>query len=240
MEVMKIQGVGKRYGRRWALKDINVDLQSGEILGIIGESGSGKTTLLRTMAGLVRPNRGEVLLENRPIQSHQKDFYQNVQMIFQDARSSFDPQKTIGQSFDEVQRHLCNVKVDNGEHLAKVGLSSECEHCYPHQLSGGQCQRAAIARALLVMPKVLLCDEITSALDVCVQKSIIELLVDLRKSNHISVVFVSHNLALVSNFCDRILIMYDGEIVEQGRTEEVLHHPKNSYTKDLLGHILLI
>ena len=149
MEVMKIQGVGKRYGRRWALKDINVDLQSGEILGIIGESGSGKTTLLRTMAGLVRPNRGEVLLENRPIQSHQKDFYQNVQMIFQDARSSFDPQKTIGQSFDEVQRHLCNVKVDNGEQLAKVGLSSECEHCYPHQLSGGQCQRAAIARALL-------------------------------------------------------------------------------------------
>ena len=207
MEVMKIQGVGKRYGRRWALKDINVDLQSGEILGIIGESGSGKTTLLRTMAGLVRPNRGEVLLENRPIQSYQKDFYQNVQMIFQDARSSFDPQKTIGQSFDEVQRHLCNVKVDNGEQLAKVGLSSECEHCYPHQLSGGQCQRAAIARALLVMPKVLLCDEITSALDVCVQKNIIELLVDLRKSNHISVVFVSHDLALVSNFCDRILIM---------------------------------
>ena len=188
MEVMKIQGVEKRYGRRWALKDINVDLQSGEILGIIGESGSGKTTLLRTMAGLVRPNRGEVLLENRPIQSHQKDFYQNVQMIFQDARSSFDPQKTIGQSFDEVQRHLCNVKVDNGEQLAKVGLSSECEHCYSHQLSGGQCQRAAIARALLVMPKVLLCDEITSALDVCVQQNIIELLVDLRKSNHISVI----------------------------------------------------
>ena len=240
MEVMKIQGVGKRYGRRWALKDINVDLQSGEILGIIGESGSGKTTLLRTMAGLVRPNRGEVLLENRTIQSHQKDFYQNVQMIFQDARSSFDPQKTIGQSFDEVQRHLCNVKADNGEQLAKVGLSSECEHYYPHQLSGGQCQRAAIARALLVMPKVLLCDEITSALDVCVQKNIIELLVNLRKSNHISVAFVSHDLALVSNFCDRILIMYDGEIVEQGRTEEVLHHPKNSYTKDLLGHILFI
>lgn len=95
MEVMKIQGVEKRYGRRWALKDINVDLQSGEILGIIGESGSGKTTLLHTMAGLVRPNRGEVLLENRPIQSHQKDFYQNVQMIFQDARSSFDPQKPL-------------------------------------------------------------------------------------------------------------------------------------------------
>ena len=173
--------------------------------------------------------KGEKLRQNR----------RHIQMVFQDAIGSFNPRFTIEESIMEYVCNLCSTteadkkhKVDNL--LRMVGLSKEYKYRYPHELSGGQCQRAAIARALSAQPKILVCDEATSALDVSVQAQIVELLKEMQEKMNISYLFITHDLALVSSFCDRVAVMKNGKVVEVGEAKEVINNPQHEYTKLLI------
>lgn len=230
-----------------ALSDINFHLKKGEILGIVGESGSGKSTIAKAVTRLIDATDGTILLKGQDITSvrgaRQRKIYQDIQMVFQTPAGSFNPRKTIG---DGVTASLRNQGIskkeaqERGEKLlAQCGISKEYMDRYPHQISGGQCQRAAIARALAVEPEILIFDEATSALDVTIQKQIMELLKDLHKENNMSYIFICHNLALVQSFCDRVLVMYDGKIVEENTPDEIIFNPKAEYTRRLVEAALL-
>lgn len=221
-----------------AVDHVSLHLDEGEILGIIGESGSGKSTILRLLSGIIQPDEGQVTLFGKSLDTKDRSRFRNLQMIFQDARASFDKQYTIEQSLDEIRKHLNPSALENRFLLQEVGLDTSFAKKYPYEMSGGECQRAAIARALACDPKVLLCDEITSALDVITQERICSLLTHLCHQHHISAIFVSHDLPLVSNLCDRVMIMKDGRVVEEGRTKDVMQNPQHPYTKELLRHIL--
>ena len=221
-----------------AVDHVSLHLDEGEILGIIGESGSGKSTVLRLLSGIMKTDEGAVMLFDKPLDTNDRSRFRDLQMIFQDARASFDKQYTIEQSLNEVRKHLNPNALENHFLLQEVGLDISFANKYPHEMSGGECQRAAIARALACDPKVLLCDEITSALDVITQEKICSLLTHLCHQHHISAIFVSHDLPLVSNLCDRVMIMKDGKVVEEGKTKDVMRNPQHPYTKELLRHIL--
>ena len=220
-----------------ALDDVSIHLDDREILGIIGESGSGKSTLLRILSGILIPKQAEIQLFNQPLNPKDNTRFSRMQMIFQDARSSFDELYTIEESLNEVRQHLNPDAIENRFLLQEVGLDMTFAKKYPSQMSGGECQRAAIARLLACHPDILLCDEITSALDVITQKKICELLLHLCQQHHISTVFVSHDIALVSQLCSRIMIMQKGKVVEEGDTTSVLSNPQHAYTKELLQYI---
>ena len=223
-----------------AVDHVSLHLDEGEILGIIGESGSGKSTILRLLSGIIQPDEGQVTLFGKSLDTKDRSRFRNLQMIFQDARASFDKQYTIEQSLNEIRKHLNPSALENRFLLQEVGLDTSFAKKYPYEMSGGECQRAAIARALACDPKVLLCDEITSALDVITQERICSLLTHLCHQHHISAIFVSHDLPLVSNLCDRVMIMKDGRVVEEGRTKDVMQNPQHPYTKELLRPILKI
>ena len=197
---------------------------------------------------LLKPDSGEILLEGTEIQHLKgkalKKLYTEIQMVFQIPQDSFDPRRTLGDSIMESMRNH-NVSRKEAQNrlwqlLQQVELPSELADRYPNQVSGGQCQRAAIARALAIAPRLLICDEITSALDVTVQKEILELLNALRtrQGRGLSILFISHDISLVQQFCDRVLVMYHGEIVEEGTPDEVIRNPKNDYTKRLIDSVL--
>ena len=225
-----------------ALKGVNLALYKGEILGVVGESGSGKSTILRQVCGMETPEVGEVHLDG------------NFQYIFQDAYASFDPRMTILQSLYESIRNAAkrdgkpsqrgsrvpeyDKRIES--YLSQVGLSPELLDRFPSRLSGGQCQRMAIARALVADPEVLLCDEITSALDVTAQREVVELLCRLHDELSLSIIFVSHDLALVHSFCDRILVLKSGEVITCGDAKEVIQHTEEPYTKQLLDSVLTV
>ena len=221
-----------------AVDHVSLHLDEGEIVGIIGESGSGKSTVLRLLSGIMKPDEGVVMLFDKPLDTNDRSRFRDLQMIFQDARASFDKQYTIEQSLNEVRKHLNPTALENRFLLQEVGLDISFASKYPYEMSGGECQRAAIARALACDPKVLLCDEITSALDVITQEKICGLLTHLCHQHHISAIFVSHDLPLVSNLCDRVMIMKDGKVVEEGKTKDLMRNPQHPYTKELLRHIL--
>ena len=225
-----------------ALKGVDLKLYQGEILGVVGESGSGKSTILRQICGMETPGVGDVHLDGK------------YQYIFQDAYASFDPRMTIRQSLYESIRNAAkrdgkpsqrgNRVPEYDErirtYLEQVGLSEELLDRFPSRLSGGQCQRMAIARALVADPEVLLCDEITSALDVTAQREVVELLVRLQKELGLSIIFVSHDLALVHSFCDRILVLKSGEVVTCGDAATVIQNTEEPYTKQLLDSVLTV
>ena len=225
-----------------ALKGVDLELFKGEILGVVGESGSGKSTILRQVCGMETPEIGEVLLDGK------------YQYIFQDAYASFDPRMTIRQSLYESIRNAAKwdgIPSQRGSrvseydkriesYLSQVGLSPELLDRFPSRLSGGQCQRMAIARALVADPEVLLCDEITSALDVTAQREVVELLVRLHDDLGLSIIFVSHDLALVYSFCDRILVLKSGEVVNCGAARDVIQNTEEPYTKQLLDSVLTV
>lgn len=225
-----------------ALKGVDLTLYRGEILGVVGESGSGKSTILRQASGMETPEIGEVELDGR------------FQYIFQDAYASFDPRMTIRQSLYENMRNAAQRRSEKplrGRRieaydrkilpiLESVQLTGDLLDRYPSRLSGGQCQRMAIARGLLADPEVLFCDEITSALDVTAQREVVELLVELREALDLSIVFVSHDLALVHSFCDRILVLKNGEVVECDEASNVILHSEHPYTKQLLDSVLTV
>ena len=251
--ILKVENLTKVFSRQGqedftAVNGISFQLFPGECLAIIGESGSGKTTAVNMISRLADPSSGRIILGGQDI-THWKGqklrrVYRTMQMVFQTPTESFDPRRTLG---DGIGESLRNAGVSKGETRKKVealleqcGLEAKFADRYPHQVSGGQCQRAAIARALAIEPRLLICDEATSALDVTVQKEILDLLSALRaqQSRNLSILFICHDISLVRQFADRVLVMYQGKIVEEGTPEEVICHPKNAYTKRLIDSIL--
>lgn len=228
-----------------ALKDVSFQLERGECLGVIGESGSGKSTSARIITKLTKKTSGDVYIDGRSMEDIKpKELYKTIQMVFQTPVESFNPRMRIGASVGEslrnagMSREETKKKVESL--LEECGLPKEYAKRYPHELSGGECQRAAIARALANEPKILICDEATSSLDVTVQKEIIALLNDIRKKakKDISIMFISHDIALVQSFCDKVVVMNKGEVVESGEANDIIMNPKEEYTKKLIASVL--
>ena len=228
-----------------AVDDVSFSLQAGETLGIVGESGSGKSTLAKMITRLTDITDGTLKFQGKDItklkQSQLRDVYGNIQMVFQNPAGSFDPRRTLGDGIGESLRNRGMKKTDIAirvkELLEQCGLDGELAKRYPHEVSGGQCQRAAIARALAVEPKVLICDEATSSLDVTIQKQIMELLEELKHTHGLSFIFICHNLALVQSFCDKVLVLYDGKVVESEKPDDIINEPKEAYTKKLVDAV---
>ena len=238
-------GFGKNKVVVKAVDDVSFSLKAGETLGIVGESGSGKSTLAKMITRLTDITEGTLKFQGKDItklkQSQLKEVYGNVQMVFQNPVGSFDPRRTLGDGIGESLRNRgmkrAEVTKRVKELLEQCGLDGGFAGRYPHEVSGGQCQRAAIARALAVEPKVLICDEATSALDVTIQKQIMELLEELKDTHGLSFIFICHNLALVQSFCDKVLVLYDGKVVESGRPDDIINEPKEAYTKKLVDAV---
>ncbi len=221
-----------------ALKDVSFQLKEGEILGIVGESGSGKSTLLKHISCLEKVDEGALFHDGTEYTGKSPAFAGKfLQMVFQDALMSFDPRMKMKKAILEA----ADISGDSGvmEILDAVGLDRSLLEKRAGSLSGGQCQRMSIARALCSDARILLCDEITSALDVTTQAQVVALLTELRNNKGLSIIFVSHDLALVSMLCDRIMVMKDGECVECGETKDVLGNPQHEYTKELLDNLIL-
>lgn len=252
--VLSLRGVTAGYGGRKAdgmpvtpiLHDINLDLPEKTVLGIIGESGSGKSTLAKVVSGLLPQARGEVALdgktlpprlENRPL-----DLAREVQLIFQHADTALNPHQTIRQILERpVQRFFGLSKSERAERVVElmedVSLPVDMLDRKPGALSGGQKQRINLARALAASPKVLLCDEVTSALDSVVRDSIIDLIRDLRDRKGLSILFITHDISTVSRLADHLVVMNQGRVVEQGPTSEILQNPAEAYTRLLLNSV---
>lgn len=229
-----------------AVDDVSFELRQGECLGIVGESGSGKSTIVKMITHLQSITEGNVILKGKDITNVKgkelREVYKDIQMVFQMPMESFDPRCTLEDGIGERLRNMGLSRKETRERVEKLlercGLDKEYAERYPHQVSGGQCQRAAIARALAVEPSILICDEATSALDVTVQKQILELLMELKQKENFSFLLICHDLALVQAFCDRVLVLYHGETVESGTPDEIINHPKMDYTKKLIDSVL--
>lgn len=229
-----------------AVDHVSLELHEGEVLGIVGESGSGKSTIAKLISRLIDTTEGTILLNGKDI-THIKgkelrDIYKDIQMIFQNPTGSFNPRRTLGQGIGESLKNSGmpknEVKKRVEDLLVQCGLPVEFYGRYPHEVSGGQCQRAAIARALAIDPKILICDEATSSLDVTVQKQILELLVNIQKKKQMSYIFICHNLALVQMLCDRVIVLYEGKIAEEGVPDDVILDPQSDYTRRLVDSVL--
>jgi peptide/nickel transport system ATP-binding protein len=236
----------RRVGEVRAVDGVSFGLDRGETLGIVGESGSGKSTVARTIMGLEDATAGTVRFEGTPVEElsgpELQSFRRRVQLIVQDPNEAFSPRMTVGEAVAEPLR--LNGVDDTGRRrdivtdlLDRVGLSGDDADRYPHEFSGGEKQRIAIARALVVNPDLIIADEPTSALDSRVQSDVLALLDEIRREYDIAVLFISHDIDVVRLFCDRLAVMYLGEIVEKGRVEEVLDFPAHPYTRVLLGSV---
>lgn len=245
MDILKVENLKKVYikdkNEFTAVNNVDLNIKEGECVGLVGESGCGKSSIARMITNLERHSGGDIFINGINMQefNKKKELYKQVQMIFQNPLDSFNPRIKLGNSIGEIKVNLGynkrEIKKEVVELLEKVGLSEDYYYRYPKEVSGGQCQRAAIARALLIKPKLLICDEPTSALDVSVQGQIINLLNDIKEKTKTSFLFISHDLALVQNFCDKIYVMYEGEIVEKGTRDQIINFPTHPYTKLLLS-----
>lgn len=238
----------ERTRTQTALAATDLDVVEGSSVGIIGESGSGKSTLVRLVLGLDRPTSGTVSIDGRPVDAtaSAKSLHwlrRETGLVFQDPYASLDPRMTAGQI---VREPLWALGIE-GDHrarvrevLGQVGLEPEMGDRYPHEFSGGQRQRIALARAIVHRPRILVGDEPLSALDVTVRAQILELLIELRRTTDLTLLLVSHDIGVVQNLCDAVVVMKDGHIVERGSTQDVLLHPTEDYTKTLLAAIPVI
>lgn len=239
--LVEVADLSFRYTRSsWALQDINLTIKGGSTLGIVGESGSGKSTLVRILCGLLGHGTGSVTYDGREVgdwlASDRRRFRRENQIVFQSPASSLDPRMRVARSLAEPVRALERRKVSADEletWLGTVGLGGTMLTRYPHQLSGGQLQRVAIARAISVGPRILYADEPTSALDVSVQAQVLNLLMELRHRLGLTMVMVSHDLAVVSRVCEQVVVMRHGRIVDHGATADVLERPSSRYTAAL-------
>ena len=252
--LVSCEGLTKRYTTRtdlWgrpqasfdAVKAVNLTLYQGERVGLIGESGSGKSTLGRLLIGMLAPSEGAIQFDGKPLDAHNRKSMawvrQRAQLVFQDPYSALNPKLTIGSALCEVLMHKGLSKTDAQQRcpdlLKEVGLSARDATKRPDEFSGGQRQRLVIARALAVEPEFLVLDESVAALDVQIQRDILELLAQIGEQRGLTYLFISHDLAVVASFCKRLLIMQNGRIVETGETHEILQNPKTSYTAELLA-----
>ncbi|MBW0106771.1 ABC transporter ATP-binding protein [Pseudonocardia sp. KRD-291] len=240
--LLAVRGVSKRYGRTTVLDGVDLELAPGECLMLLGESGSGKTTLARGLAGLLELDDGSVALRGQALGFDRTPAQRRgVQYVFQSPFASLNPRRTIGGSLEVPLRRLTDLDAGRRrdrvhDMLGQVRLDSSFAGRYPGGLSGGERQRAAIARALVTAPDVLVCDEVTSALDVSVQAAILDLLALVRRELGTAMLFVTHNIALARHVADRIAVLHRGRIVEQGTVDEVLSRPQHAYTVELLEH----
>lgn len=227
MTLLSVENLRVCYGATEVVKGVSFSLAKGEILGIVGESGSGKSTIAKTLMNLVRASGGTLV--NRAA---------STQMIFQDAVGSLNPRMTVRQTLAEVLKVSGHARAGRMEELLSlVGLSEAVLDQYPREMSGGQCQRVSVARALACEPEILIADEPVSALDVSVQARVLNLLRDLRRDLGLSILLIAHDLAVVKNVCDRIAVMERGAFVDYGEAESVFAHPTSSYTRNLLSAV---
>jgi ABC-type glutathione transport system ATPase component len=252
--ILSARSIVKSFGgRNWfgaannkrAVDGVDLDVSEGETLAIVGESGSGKSTLARILLGLIKPTSGEVAYQGRPVDDFGSadwmTFRKAVQPIFQDPASSLNPRMRVDTTLANVlRRHKLaardRLEAEITDLLAAVGLdAAEFHDRYPHQLSGGQQQRIAIARAMAMRPRLIIADEPLSSLDMSVQAQILDLLVSLKGSRNLGLVLISHDLNVVDAISDRVMVMYQGRIVEAGPTRQVLGNPASDYTRSLLA-----
>jgi len=253
--LLEVKGVTKKFVKRqgllpWdrdyftAVDNVSFDIRPGEVFGVVGESGSGKSTIARMISGLYQLDGGSVDFDGKLVsdlsdKARQADYRKEIQMIFQDPYSSLNPRMRVDQIVSEPIRHhrlLDGKAVDQrvAELLERVGLGAEAAFKYPHEFSGGQRQRIAIARALATQPRFLICDEPTSALDVSIQAQILNILKDLQEHLGLTMLFISHDLPVVRQMCDRVAVMKSGKLVELQETEALFSNPQTDYTKSLL------
>lgn len=240
--VLTLSNVNAGYRRAMVVHDVNIEVARQECLALVGESGSGKTTLARSVAGLNSKWTGKILLNGTPLAQAARDRpreqRRTIQYVFQNPYGSLNPRRTIGHIIRqplEVFGHAKDADAKVAEMLDRVSLSASYAHRYPDQLSGGERQRIAIARALVCDPQVLICDEVTSALDVSVQAAIVELLATLQRDLGLAMLFVTHNLPLVRSIAQRVAVMSHGSIIELGNVDQILQDPADPYTRRLLS-----
>jgi len=238
----------RKVGETVAVDNLDLDIHAGEVVGCVGETGSGKSTLGRLILSLLPPDGGEVRLDGTRIDNlpparlrrHRRD----MQIVFQDPLQALNPRRTVAENIAtplvNFGEPAARIAERVAELLALVGLSAAHANRYPHEFSGGQCQRIGIARALALNPRFLFLDEPVSALDASVQAQILNLLMDLRRKLDLTYLFVTHDLKIVRHFADRIVVLYHGRIVETGRTADLYAAPKHPYTRALLDSILRV
>lgn len=231
MNLVEVKDLHVRYGAFEAVKGVSFTVGAGEIFGIVGESGSGKSTIAKVLMGLERASSGEVTF-GEPGPGRRL----SMQMIFQDAVGSLNPRMTVRQTLDEALR-TGGSRRTAAELVALVGLSEAVLAQYPREMSGGQCQRVSVARALAREPDVLVADEPVSALDVSVQARVLNLLRDLRRTMGLAIILIAHDLAVVKNVCDRVAVMERGRFVDQGETADIFERPSSPYTRRLLAAV---
>ncbi|MBT8162005.1 MULTISPECIES: ATP-binding cassette domain-containing protein [Arthrobacter] len=245
--LLRVEGLSKTFGsgRRahQALDDVSFELRQGEILGLVGESGSGKSTIIRCLVGLEKESSGSIRYQGiNPAAASKSELHRyrrDLQMVFQDPYSSLDPRMTVRRIIEEPMLVMGGYSERERrerihELIRLVGLRDEHLDRYPRDFSGGQRQRIAIVRALVVEPKVLLCDEPVSALDVSVQAQVLNLLKDMQRQLDLTVLFVSHDLAVVKYLCTRLVVLNRGRVAEKGSVPEIYENPQDAYTKALL------
>ncbi|UNU73203.1 murein tripeptide/oligopeptide ABC transporter ATP binding protein OppF [Moraxella nasovis] len=230
-----------------AVNGVSFILNAGETLGVVGESGCGKSTLARTIIGLVKAQSGSILFDGKELVNMDKkslrEARKDIQMIFQDPLASLNPRMTIGDIIAEPLRtyypSMAKAEVESQVRamMKKVGLLPNLVNRYPHEFSGGQCQRIGIARALILKPKLIICDEPVSALDVSIQAQVINLLKDVQQEMGLALIFIAHDLSVVKHISDRVLVMYLGNAVEVGTDKAVYSHPTHPYTEALMSAV---
>lgn len=243
MKVLEVRNLKKNFvkgGKKvTVLDEISFSIDEGECLGIVGLSGCGKSTTARIVAKLLNADGGEIFLcgENVTARTDLKKFYSQVQMIFQTPDDSFDPRKSLGWSIAEPMKNYGyqNIAAKVTSLLAEVGLPAEYAERYPHEVSGGECQRAAIARAISLAPKLLISDEATSALDADNRLKIVALIKNLCRKKNIACLFITHDLSLLPHIADNVLVMDGGKIAECGKPLEILHQPKSEMARRMLA-----
>ena len=258
--MLEVKGLSKRFpieggffqvkGFVRAAQDISFAVAENEIVALVGESGSGKSTVAKMIQGLIEPTSGDIIFEEKNATTvSRRTRAQTVQMIFQDPYASLNPKLSVGTMLEEAlsisdidvtPNESSLPKLSASELLKRVGLATNILHDYPHQFSGGQRQRLGIARALAARPKLVICDEPVSALDLSVQAQILNLLTDLKEEFGISYLLISHDLSIVEHMADRILIMQSGRIVEEGNVKDVFENPKQAYSQKLLSSAFLV